>query len=59
MEGYFIYIATCLIIGAVSAYIAKMKEKDPVLWFIVGAILNVFALAIIANVPAVRKRVGS
>ena len=41
---YTTVIVTCFIIGIISAAIAKQKGKDPIKWFLIGCILNIFAV---------------
>jgi hypothetical protein len=41
---YTFILVTCLIIGLVSAGIAKQKGKDPIKWFLIGCILNIIAI---------------
>jgi len=57
MEGYLIWIVTSILVGIVSAWVAKSKGKDPVLWFAIGAALNVFVLLVIAGLQKRQRRV--
>jgi Na+/melibiose symporter-like transporter len=42
--GYLIYLVTCILVGCVAAWVAKSKGRDPVGWFFIGVVLNIFAL---------------
>jgi uncharacterized membrane protein YhaH (DUF805 family) len=44
MENYAIWIITSILVGFVAAFVAKSKGKDPVLWFFLGALFNLFVL---------------
>jgi len=48
MNAYEIYIITAILCGVVAAAIAKMKGRSPVLWFFIGAALNVLVLSAVA-----------
>lgn len=48
MSTYAIIIITGILVGSICAAIASKKNRDPVLWFFVGAVLNVLALGVIA-----------
>lgn len=56
-------IALCLVCAAISAYIAYKRGGNPVIWFVAGAFLTVFAIpaAFLAGPPTkcpeCRKRV--
>jgi len=54
MNTYEILIVTAVLSGAACAWIAKEKGRSPVLWFLIGALLNVVIFAVIALV-AMRK----
>lgn len=45
MNIYEIYIVTAILCGAVAAWIAKGKGRSPILWFFIGAVLNVVAIS--------------
>ena len=47
MNLYEIYLVTAILCGAVSAWIAKEKGRSPILWFFIGAVLNVVLLTVI------------
>lgn len=40
-----VLIVTTLLVGFACAAIARHKGKDPFIWFVAGAILNILALA--------------
>ncbi len=40
----FWWLIMSLIIGAGSAFYAKKTNRDPVLWFLLGAVLGLFLL---------------
>jgi hypothetical protein len=44
MFEYEVFLVTAVICGGVCAWIAKARGRSPVLWFFVGAVLNVFVL---------------
>lgn len=50
MITYLIIAVTSVLIGLICAAIAKRNGKDPTTWFIIGALLNVLALAIFVAV---------
>lgn len=47
MNGYEIFLVTAVLCGVISAWIAKEKGRSPVLWFFIGAALNVVILGIL------------
>lgn len=49
MNIYEIYIVTAILCGAVAAWVAKEKGRSPVLWFFIGALLNVAILFFISK----------
>lgn len=53
MEAYGVILLTSFLVGFFCAVLARRKGKDPMLWFIVGVVLNIIALGIIASM---RKR---
>jgi len=44
MNGYEIFVVTAVLCGGVSAWIASRNGRSPVLWFFIGAALNVVIL---------------
>ncbi len=40
-----------LFFGALSAYIAKQKDRDPVGWFLIGVLLGIFSPLILLFLP--------
>jgi hypothetical protein len=36
-----------LLLGTACAYVAQRRGKDPLLWFLLGAVLNVIALLLL------------
>jgi len=55
MNIYEIYIVTAILCGAVAAWIAKEKGRSPVIWFCVGAALNVLLVTVFV-IAAARKK---
>ena len=55
MNIYELYIVTSILCGAAAAWIAKEKGRSPLLWFFVGAALNVVIVCAIFFYAA-RKR---
>jgi hypothetical protein len=47
MNAYEIYIITSILCGCVAAGIAKIKGHPPILWFFIGAALNVLVFTAI------------
>jgi hypothetical protein len=47
MNTYEILIVTAILSGSACAWIAKEKGRSPVLWFFIGAALNVVVLAVL------------
>lgn len=45
---YELWLVTSVIFGVLAAVIAKIKNRDPLKWFLIGFVTNLFALAIIA-----------
>jgi hypothetical protein len=56
MQAYFIYLATSVIVGWVCAAIAYRTGRDPIRWFLIGAALNIAALAVITLVQNRKAR---
>ncbi len=52
---YAVLIVTTLLVGFACAAIAKHKGKDPLIWFIAGALANILALA---TVIFIQKKKG-
>lgn len=46
----------CAIFGAVCAFIAQKKNRNGVVWFVLGALFSFFALIAVAVVPALPNR---
>lgn len=44
MNGYEIFVVTAVLCGGVTAWIAKRNGRSPILWFFIGAALNVLIL---------------
>lgn len=42
--------------GAASAYYAQIKGRDPILWFVLGALLGILSLIILFFLPAVETK---
>lgn len=59
MNAYEIYIITAILCGLVTAGIAKMKGRSPLLWFFIGAALNVLVLTAILLYSDARKNQAS
>ncbi len=55
-ELYTLWLVTSVVVGAVSAVIARMKGRDPVVWFFIGAALNIIALAAVLLVSNYREK---
>lgn len=47
MNGYELFLVTAVLCGGISAWIARQKGRSPVLWFFIGAALNVVILGIL------------
>jgi small-conductance mechanosensitive channel len=47
MTTYAVFVVTSVIIGFICAAVAKRQGKNPTLWFLVGAVLNVLVLALV------------
>ena len=56
MNIYEIYIVTAILCGAAAAWIAKEKGRSPVLWFCIGAALNVFVVTAFVILAARKKQ---
>ncbi len=55
MNLYEILIVTSVLCGFAAGLIARAKGRPFVTWFLIGALLNVFALAIILRVARGRE----
>jgi LytS/YehU family sensor histidine kinase len=42
-----IVLVISLIVGFISAFIARRKNKSPLLWFFIGFILNVIVILVV------------
>ena len=42
--GWYLWLASSVTAGMLCAFIAQKKNKDPLVWFVVGAMFNVLAL---------------
>lgn len=47
MNIYEVLLITAVTCGFAVSYLAKLKGRDPFTWFLIGAVLNVFAVLII------------
>lgn len=56
MNIYEIYIVTAILCGAAAAWIAKEKGRSPVLWFFIGAALNVVIVTVLLITVARKKQ---
>lgn len=50
------YFFFWLIMGSISAYLAKKRGKNPLLWFILGTLLGVLGLFILFFMPKKKER---
>ncbi len=48
MDAYLILVVTSLLVGAACAWYARLKGRDPLRWFLVGAVLNIVAVGALA-----------
>lgn len=55
MNTYAIIIITSILVGSVCAAIASKKNRDPVLWFFIGVVLNIVGLGIISFLESRKK----
>lgn len=53
----FISIALWLIIGAISAYYAQLRGRDPISWFVIGMLLGLIGLLILFFLPQLEQKV--
>ncbi len=57
MSGYVLWLVSSILVGLIAAVIAKYKGRDPFLWFLIGAGLNVFVLLVAVGIrTGIRKR---
>jgi hypothetical protein len=47
MNAYLVLIVTSVLVGLACAAIAHRTQRDPLRWFLAGALLNLLALAVI------------
>lgn len=58
MNLYETYIITAILCGVAAAWIAKEKGRNPVLWFFIGAALNVVIICFILMYSNRKKTVA-
>lgn len=49
----FLSIAFYFLIGGATAYIAKQRGRDPIIWFIIGLFLGIFGILLLFILPPV------
>jgi hypothetical protein len=58
MSGFISYLFLALVVGAVSAYIAKRKGRDAMLWFLGGFFFNALAIGAVIALKDRHNRSG-
>lgn len=58
MNLYEILIVTSVLCGFAAAFVAKIKGRSPLGWCVIGAILNVLALAVVVFAARSKLREG-
>jgi membrane protein DedA with SNARE-associated domain len=56
--GYPIWVVTSILFGMVAAWVAKNEGKNQVMWFFIGAALNVFVILAVAGIQKKQKNQG-
>ncbi len=59
MNGYVAFLISCLICGVVAAWIAKLKGRDPLTWFLIGVVINIVAVGIILGCKKAMQKTGA
>ena len=57
MSGYLIWIILAVATGIICYFIAKKKNKDALTWFMIGLILNIFAVVIIILIKTKQQKI--
>lgn len=52
----FVIIIMWTLFGAASAYYAQIKGRDPILWFVLGALLGIISLIILFFLPTIETK---
>lgn len=55
-ETWTFYVVSSALCGFVAAFIAKLKGRPPMPWFVIGLVLNIAVLAVIFAVERRRKQ---
>jgi len=56
MNLYFVLVMSSVLWGFAAAFVARTKGRSPLRWFVIGAVLNVLAVAIIMDASRSRLR---
>ncbi|MCB1119305.1 MAG: DUF4339 domain-containing protein [Chlamydiia bacterium] len=51
----FLRIVVVLLAGALTSYFARIRGRDPFIWFTVGILLGVFGVLIVLLLPSVKE----
>lgn len=58
MGRYVVFAVLALVTGAISALIAKKKGRDAAAWFLAAIFFNLFALASVVFLKALKEKRG-